>query len=66
MKNDVSNLIKHIKRLTGKKKIIPSSVGFEAVQSNFTVRDKTFTTDFFQELKDAVSSGNDTIWRLWR
>lgn len=66
MKNELSNLIRQLKKLTRKKKIIPSSVRFETAQSNYTVGDQRFTTDFFQELKEAVSSGNDTIWRLWR
>lgn len=66
MKHEISNLVKHLKKLHTKQEITPSSVGFQNIQSAVVLKPEKTPKDFFEELKEAISAGDDNIWRMWR
>ncbi|WP_316812146.1 hypothetical protein [Pedobacter heparinus] len=66
MKNEVSNLINHIRKIKQMRQVTHSSVGFQGVEKGTSAQPKSSAKDFMQELKDAISSGDDSIWRMWR
>ena len=66
MKVEKQILTKHLKRLNPKQEIIHSSVSFESVQSNKIVQPKGVVKDLFVDMEEALNSGDDTIWRMWR
>lgn len=66
MKARVSNLIRYFKKLSAKKEVSSASVSFEGSQTASVVRPKNRATDFFEEFKEAIRSGDDPLWRMWR
>lgn len=66
MKARVSNLVKYFKKLSTKKEVSSASVSFQGVQTASIVRQKNLAKDFLDEFKDAIRSGDDTLWRMWR
>jgi len=67
MKIRVSNMAKYFKKLSAKKEITSASVSFQGMQQmDRTVRSKNLTTDFLEEFKQAIRSGDHTLWRMWR
>jgi len=66
MKTRVSNLVKYFKKLSAKKEISSASVSFQAAQIASLVTPKSLATDFLDEFKEAIRSGDDTLWRMWR
>ncbi|MBE9597799.1 hypothetical protein [Pedobacter sp. MC2016-24] len=66
MKTRVSNLIKYLKRISAKKEMISASVSFEGAQIVNIVKPKNLAEDFLEEFKEAIRSGDDTLWRMWR
>lgn len=66
MKARVSNLVKYFKKLSIKKEVSSASVSFQGVQTASIVGQKNLAKDFLDEFKDAIRSGDDTLWRMWR
>jgi hypothetical protein len=66
MKTRVSNLVKYFKKLSAKKEISSASVSFQGAQIASVVTPKSLATDFLDEFKEAIRSGDDTLWRMWR
>jgi predicted DNA-binding ribbon-helix-helix protein len=66
MKTRVSNLVKYFKKLSAKKEITSASVSFQSAQIVGVVTPKSLATDFLDEFKEAIRSGDDTLWRMWR
>lgn len=65
MKNELPRLISRHKNLNTKTEIIHSSVAFEKPDGIETEKSK-IGNDLYEELKNAISSGDDTLWRMWR
>ena len=65
MKNEVSN-INHIRKIKQMRQVTHSSVDFQGIEKDVGPQPKSSGKDFMQELKDAISSGDDSIWRMWR
>lgn len=63
MKMEASNNEIRLTKLCKNKKIIHSSVNFQSTPA--TSAQKT-RTDFLVDLEEAINSGDDTLWRMWR
>lgn len=66
MEMERSNLVKHNKSLNAKQEIIHSSVSFSGPHNNPKAGLQNAKEDLFQEIKEAISSGDDSTWRMWR
>ena len=66
MKTEAQTLVKYLKRLNLEQEIIQSSVSFKSVQSNEVAKPKNIKKDIFMHMEDALNSGDNTIWRMWR
>jgi len=66
MKTIALNHIKDAKNKTPKQAVTHSSVDFQDMKRGLIDKAKARGTDFFQELKDLIRSGDDSVWRMSR
>jgi hypothetical protein len=66
MKTIALNHTKDTKNKTPKQAVTHSSVDFQDMKRGLIGKAKERRTDFFQELKELIRSGDDSVWRMWR
>jgi hypothetical protein len=66
MKTMALNQIKDTKNKNPKQAVTHSSVDFQDMKRGLIDKAKSSGTDFFQELKELIRSGDDSVWRMWR
>ena len=66
MKTETLNRIKSQQKESGKHEITHSSVGFKNASRLTGTGSAEAAPDLLKELKEAISSGDDSMWRMWR
>jgi len=66
MKTIALNRIKDTRNKNPKQAVAHSSVDFQDMKRSLIDKAKSRGSDFFQELKELISSGDDSVWRIWR
>ncbi|SMC87429.1 hypothetical protein [Pedobacter africanus] len=55
-----------IKKTNSTPEITHSSVNFSAEKIKQVAKEKKPAKSFLEELSNAINSGDDTAWRMWR
>ncbi|MET4141784.1 hypothetical protein [Pedobacter sp. UYP1] len=66
MKTQHPNLKIYAEKLNTRNTIILSTVGFQGSQTVDLANSKRLATDFLEEFKEAINSGDESLWRMWR
>lgn len=66
MKTQLPNLKIYTEKLNARNTIILSTVGFQGPQTVDLANPKGLVTDFLEEFKEAINSGDESLWRMWR
>ena len=66
MKTQLPNLKIYAEKLNTRNTIVLSTVGFQGSQTVNLANSKSLATDFLEEFKEAISSGDESLWRMWR
>lgn len=66
MKIQIQNPSEYVKIQNTKNTLILSTVGFQNISAVAKPKLKSAATDFFEEFKEAIRSGDESLWRMWR
>lgn len=66
MKTQLPNLKIYTEKLNTSNTIILSTIGFQGSQTVDLANSKSLTMDFLEEFKEAINSGDESLWRMWR
>lgn len=66
MKTQLPNPEIYNEKLNTRNTIMLSTVGFKGSPTVDLANSKSLATDFLEEFIEAISSGDESLWRMWR